>query len=161
VTSGHFEAVVARYHVAINHTRLAPGCFPEGKGVLVGIISHAIGGSIAAAGYGRLYSEGDNIVCRGRFDLHARAGRMSYELVKYLGPRARWSIAFHILDTFLGIPASRHAAAPVLITRAWSWEVSVTIRGADRETRTLSIDGRPISEPSTAPCSCSPGLVSV
>lgn len=138
---GYFEAVVGRYTVPIHNLVLAPGCIREGQGVLVGVFGHALGKGIPAAGWGSLFSEGDEIICRGRFDLSLPIGRMGYDTLQRTRARAHWSISFHVLATYLGIRASRDAAATVRVTRAYLWEVSVNLKAADRGTRTLSIDG--------------------
>jgi hypothetical protein len=145
---GAVEAIVGHFDRVVNNTILDPGSIPEGQPVFISPLAHASAkGPVSrwASGMGRLYSDGDRIILRGRFDLATAIGRTGYGIAERMAGRGRWSINFTVLDTYLGIRCKPDAVAPVRITRALVYEATPILRPADPDTRTLSLGDRVFS----------------
>jgi len=128
-----------------NGAHLAAGAVADRLLVVLSTFSHSAELRRSSAGHlagmGVIHVERTQLILRGSFDTGLRGGRIAYELTRRLGPRLRWSISWEgeATSVYLGGRWIR------CYTQARILEVGPCIRAADPETRTLSIDGVPIS----------------
>lgn len=137
---GAFTARVASFGSPnANGTIWLPGSIADGTLVLLSGWAHWTVDRVAPpVGIGTLHPDGDQVILRGRFDFCMPGGRAAYHRVRTLGGRARWSI-FASLEEFTEQGPIRR------VSRAKVFEASPVLTGADKLTRTLSIDGIPLS----------------
>lgn len=137
---GSFIAKIATLDVvdADNDVTL-PGAFPNGKTVLVSAYQHGSWQGALPVGKATIREDGNQIVAEGEFNLGTTTGREHYEAIKFLGPLQEWSYGFRALESEMG---EREDKEVRLLKKVEPYEVSPVIKGAGKDTMTLSIKER-------------------
>jgi hypothetical protein len=89
-------------------------------------------------GKGALYREGKHLVFRGHYFMDVQTARDAFHTLRQLGGQAQWSWAFYIQKHSEPTAAQRALGVKRVITMADAFEVSPVVRGAGRNTRTVS-----------------------
>jgi hypothetical protein len=138
VIVGSVTALVARIGVPnTNDLQLEPGSIAEGL-VLLSAIDHKANDNGPVAGIGWITVRGEEVHFAGRFDFALPVGSLGYAIVKHEAAEMQWSLAVNIEEEEDRILDDRTIR---IVKRCRPVEVSPVLRGACRDTYTISLDG--------------------
>ena len=145
---GEVEAVVATYGVVDKDKDIIrKGAIEDGATVLMSRYGHDAVFGNQPVGKGKIYSEGDKAIFKGKLFMGTQAGRETFEVLKEVGSWQQWSFGFRTLGAETPSDEESKAGARQILTKLDAFEVSPVIIGAGVGTRTLAVKEAPPVDP--------------
>jgi hypothetical protein len=142
VNKGDVEAIIATLGVVDkDEDIIRRDAIPDGSKVLMSSYGHDAVFGARPVGKGRLFTEGNKAVFKGRIFLGTADGKDTFEVLKEMGGDQEWSFGFRVLGAEVPGDDEKKLGARRILTKLDAFEVSPVIVGAGVGTRTVGVKG--------------------